>query len=124
MRRNQFIETVRTRADLDTEDDVETVTVATFQALGVRIAEGEAEDLADRLPDELAGTLSAEPGQATELPAEEFVERVENEESEAGIEGDTQAHVRAVLGTLSKAVDDGWRGVATQLPESYDRLIA
>lgn len=120
MQTNRFVETVRNRTDLNTDDDAETVTTATLRTLGVRIAEGQMEDLADRLPDELAGVLSVESEGATEL----FVERVDNEETEAGIEGDTEAHVRAVLETLAETADDEWDGVAAQLPESYDRLMS
>lgn len=98
MQTNPFVETVRNRTDLNT-DDAETVTTSTLRTLGVRIAEGQTEDLADRLPDELAGVLSVESEEVTELSVEEFVERVDNEETEAGIEGDTEAHVRAVLET-------------------------
>lgn len=124
MQTNPFVETVRNRTDLNTDDDAETVTTATLRTLGVRIAEGQTEDLADRLPDELAGVLSVESEEVTELSVEEFVERVDNEETEAGIEGDTEAHVRAVLETLAETADDEWDGVAAQLPESYDRLMS
>lgn len=124
MQQTEFLETVRNRTDLDSDDAAETATVATLRTLGVRISEGQAEEVADYLPDELAGTLSIETEQATELSVEEFINRVENAEEEAGIEGDTEAHIEAVMETLAATIDDDqWRAVRTQLPESYDRLV-
>lgn len=123
MQANRFVETVRNRTDLDTDDDAQAVTVATLRTLGVRIAEGQAEDLADQLPDELAGTLSVETEGATELSVEEFVERVDNEKAEAGVEGDTESQIRAVMETLAETAGDEWEGIVAQLPESYDRLV-
>jgi uncharacterized protein (DUF2267 family) len=37
MQQTEFIETIRERADPDSNDEAETVTVATLQALGTRI---------------------------------------------------------------------------------------
>lgn len=123
MQQTEFIETVRERAGLDDNDEAETVTVATTQALGTRVSEGELEDVADHLPDELAGVFSVETEQATDLTVEEFLQRVENEEDDAGIEGDTEEHVQAVFSTLGAVVDDAeWESVRAQLPDEYDRL--
>lgn len=124
MQRTEFIERVRRDGDLDSNEDAETVTVSTLQTLSDRIAEGQAEDIADELPDELAGTLSVEGGQATELTVEQFLERVATDEQEASIEGDTENHVRAVLSTLEATIDDEEsRALREQLPESYERLF-
>lgn len=68
--------------------------------------------------------FSVETEQATDLTAEEFLERVENEESDARIEGDAEEHVRAVLSTFEETIDDAeWQGVRSQLPDEYDRLL-
>lgn len=121
MQRSEFIETIRERADLDSNGEAETVAVATLQALGTRISEGQPEDVAEQLPDELAGVFSVETKQATDLTAEEFLERVENEEQDAGIEGDTEEHVGAVLSTFEETIDTSeWQGVRSQLPDEYD----
>lgn len=123
MQQTEFIETIRERADLDSNDEAETVAVATLKTLGTRISEGQLEDVAEQLPDELAGVFSVET-RATDLTAEEFLERVESEESDAGIEGDTEEHVRAVLSTFERTIDDAeWQGVRSQLPDEYDRLL-
>lgn len=122
MQRTEFIETVRERAGL-ANDEAETVTVATLQTLGTRASAGQLEDVAEELPDELAGVLSVETEQATELTVEEFLQRVENEEEDAGIEGDTEEHVRAVFSTLEGVAGEEWEGVRAQLPDEYDRLF-
>lgn len=124
MQQTEFIETIRERAGLDSNEEAETVTVATLQTLGTRISEGQLQNVAEQLPDELAGMFSAETEQATDLTAEEFLERVESEESDAGIEGDTEEHVRAVLSTFEETIDTSeWQGVRSQLSEDYDRLL-
>lgn len=124
MQQTEFIETIRERADLDSNDEAETVTVATLQALGARISEGQLQDVAEQLPDELAGVFSVETEQATDLTVEEFLERVENEERDAGIEGDAEEHVGAVLSTFEETIDTSeWQGVRSQLPDEYDRLL-
>lgn len=124
MQRTEFIETVRERTDLDSTDEAETVTVATLQTFGTRVSEGQLEDVAEQLPDELAGVLSVETEQATDLTPDEFLERVESEERDAGIEGDTEEHVRAVLETFGEVIDEAeWQGVRAQLPDEYDRLL-
>lgn len=48
------------------------------------------EAVAEQLPDELASVLSVENERATDLEIGEFLQRVENEEREEGIEGDTE----------------------------------
>lgn len=68
--------------------------------------------------------LSTETEQATDLGVDGFLERVENEEREAGIEGDTETHVGAVLSTFKRTVDESDRqGIRLQLPDEYDRLL-
>lgn len=124
MQQTEFIETIRERADLDSNEEAETVTVATLHALGTRVSEGQLEDVAEQLPDELAGVFSVETEQATDLTVDEFLKRVENEENDTGIEGNTEEHVRAVLSTFERIVDESeWRGVRSQLPDEYDRLF-
>ncbi|WP_336362429.1 DUF2267 domain-containing protein [Halalkalicoccus salilacus] len=101
--------------------EAETVAVATLQALGTRITEGQPEDVAEQLLDELAGVFSMETKQATDLTAQEFLERVENEEQDAGIEGDAEEHVGAVLSTFEETIDTSeWQSVRSQLPDEYD----
>ncbi|MFC7009019.1 DUF2267 domain-containing protein [Halalkalicoccus salilacus] len=59
-----------------------------------------------------------------DLTAEEFLERVENEEQDAGIGGDTEEHVGAVLSTFEETIDTSeWQGIRSQLPDEYDGLL-
>ncbi|WP_409338713.1 DUF2267 domain-containing protein [Halalkalicoccus ordinarius] len=46
------METIRERADLDSSEEAETVTIATLHALGIRVSKGRFEDVAEQLPDE------------------------------------------------------------------------
>jgi hypothetical protein len=59
----------------------------------------------------------------TDLGTEGFLDRVENENREAGVEGDTETHVGAALSTFERTVDEsGRQGVRSRLPED-DRLF-
>lgn len=64
MKADQFITTVRERADLESNDDARAATEATLRVLGSRLTETEAEDLAAQLPAEY-DRLFEPPGKAT-----------------------------------------------------------
>ena len=99
-----------------------------LRVLGERIARGQAEDLAARLPENLGAVLTAAENEAAaEFPPEEFVERVREYEREQKASLDVTAsglHVQAVLESLAASVDgDVWHDVRTRLPTEYDRLF-
>ncbi|WP_409340105.1 DUF2267 domain-containing protein [Halalkalicoccus salilacus] len=49
---------------------------------------------------------------------------MENEEQDAGIGGDTEEHVGAVLSTFEETIDTSeWQGIRSQLPDEYDGLL-
>lgn len=127
MNDEQFFNGIESRADLDSREEAAAVAEATLRVLGERIAGGQAEELADRLPANLGDALTASENQeATEFPPEEFVERVREHEREqkAGLEiSTTRLHVQAVLESLAAAVNgEVWHDVRTQLPKEYTRL--
>ncbi|MEU5525205.1 DUF2267 domain-containing protein [Streptomyces sp. NPDC093250] len=104
-------------------DVAQTLTRATFEVLADRISGGEAEDLAEPLPEPLKSWLRTDEELAKGYGAHSFVRRVADraevprELAEAGI--------RAVLATLREAVgDQEFRDATAQLPEEYDVLLA
>lgn len=121
MRREQLIETIQDRGDLDSNEAARDAAEATMRTLGERIATGEAEIIADKLSDELAGPLMTNGGDADSFSPSEFVDRVEKREETA--DGDVEQHVSAVLQTLSERLNYGeWRDIRTQLPSEYKPL--
>lgn len=124
----QFFDGVQSRADLESREEATAAAEATLRVLGERIARGQAEDLAARLPENLGAVLTAAENEAAaEFPPEEFVERVREYEREQKASLDVTAsglHVQAVLESLAASVDgDVWHDVRTRLPTEYDRLF-
>lgn len=124
MQRSEFTDLVQRRADLESNEDADAATVATLSTLSERLTHGQAQDIAGQLSDELAGPLAtAGEESATELNSEEFVNRVDRQLDEDGIEADARRCVQAVMETLSEGIDEEeWQGLIAQLPEEYEEL--
>jgi uncharacterized protein (DUF2267 family) len=117
----QFLQRVADRAALFPEQAGE-VAAAVLEVLAERIAGGEADDLAQHLPDELRAALergkARTGGKAQRMSLDEFVRRVAERE---GVDY-TQAfeHAGAVLRTLRDAVPDKeFSDLLHQLPRAY-----
>lgn len=104
-------------------DVAETLTRATFEVLADRISGGEAQDLAEPLPEPLKSWLRTDEEIAKGYGADSLVRRVADradvprELAEAGI--------RAVLATLREAVgEQEFRNATAQLPREHDVLLS
>jgi uncharacterized protein (DUF2267 family) len=122
----QFFSGIESRADLDSRDEAIAATEATLGVLGERLTGGEADALADELPDNLAAAMESTGDEAAGFSPDEFVEWVREAEREQAAGLDVSAarlHVQAVLESLSQSVDgDVWNAVRSQLPSEYERL--
>ena len=122
MQDDDLYEAIRDRGGMDSAEDARDAATATLHTLGQRITRGEAEDLADHLPDELAGAVAGAGEEAEQFGPKEFVDRVSDREDQADQEA-AQRHVRAVMETLSVRVNrTQWRDVREQLPQEYAAL--
>lgn len=115
---------VAQRADVDREGARRALEVV-LTTLAERIAPGEIDDLVARLPIELHPLLKEarerNPGTASHVSLEEFLERVAQREGTSVAEA--ERHARAVLTTLREAVgDDEFFDVTVQLPFGYGAL--
>lgn len=123
MRDEDFIDAVASRAGLPAEQAA-TLTRATLTTLAERISGGEANDLADQLPDALGQHLRTSPVREDAEPfgTGEFVRRVRER---AGVDETAAATaVRAVLATLPQAVLGGeFEDTAAQLPKEYGEMV-
>ncbi len=108
MREENFFEAVQQRAYLDSTAAVRDVTVAILQTLGEHLSEGQEDDLAPALPNELTEALiGAAPRPAESFSFEEFIERVSNR---AGLdESDALQQSRVVFTVLAETV--GYREI-------------
>ena len=120
---DEFTETVRREADLDAEAEAERAVEATLAVLGDRITDGEAEDLAARLPDGPAGTLrDAATDEASSFDPEEFADRVADRLDRD--RNEVWPRTRAVGRVLAAALGDREaRKVGQQLPDEYGSLF-
>jgi uncharacterized protein (DUF2267 family) len=102
-------------------EQAERATTATLATLAERLTGGEARDLAEQLPEPLAGALTdGEP--AERFDAAEFVRRVA--EREGVTEDQARAHARAVFAAIGRLIDPGEiRDMAAQLPKDFAPFV-
>lgn len=104
-----------------TTDVAQALTEATLRTLSQRISGGEAEDLAERMPDQLRGYLLKAEEYAEAFPYEEFIRRVA---TAAGVDlAAARAGVAAVLHAMRDVV--GYRefmDTLAQLPKDLANL--
>jgi uncharacterized protein (DUF2267 family) len=119
---DQFVERVSARAGLD-EERARQAIAAVLSAFGERIAGGEAEDLAQQLPEPAADVLRQADGDPHPIPIDEFLRRIAALEHEP--EAIAREHARAVLTTVREAVTaDEWDDTLAELPRGYEQLMA
>jgi uncharacterized protein (DUF2267 family) len=116
----QFMTTVEQHADISRERAEQAVR-ATLETLGERIADGEARDLVEQLPPEVAPWLPIA-GPAERFDVDEFLARVARRE-DVDI-ASAERHVRAVFDALSRAVTpQELSDVIAELPADYAPLL-
>lgn len=125
MNRDELLDGVERRAQLESRDEAERATLATLQTFGEHVSEGEAEDVAEGLPDDYEETVT-DRSDATpeEFSAEGFVRSVaRRERGDVGGE-EARTHARAVFATLADAgLEDELRDAQSQLPDEFDTLF-
>lgn len=124
MKRDEFLKHVESVAQLDSREEAERVTRATFEILAERIVGNEAKDLASQLPQELGQYLRGREGENGQyFSLKEFYQRVADKE---GVEPSIAAmHVRAVFTVLQQAVTPGeFADVRANFSPDYEELFA
>jgi uncharacterized protein (DUF2267 family) len=121
----EFVSAVANRAGLG-EGAARVAIEAVLETLGERLASGEVEDLAKRLPPELSHSLEwgnqRTNGKAERLSLDEFVERVADREGVRPREA--RQHAAAVFMTLREAISEKeFADMAAELPNSYATLL-
>lgn len=121
MEYTEFIDRVRQRTGLDSQEDAVRVTRATLETLGERLSRVETRRLATQLPKELAAYFH--PRQESQLfPLEEFFNRVSAREKVRHAEA--VDHARAVITVLCEAASPGEiEDVRRELAPEYDELF-
>lgn len=118
-----FVQAVADHGDLS-RSHAWSASEATLSVLGERLSKGEAEDVAEYLPDRAANWLVPdEPARALDYDFDELVSHVADEENIS--EDRAQRHVEAVTDVLAETVGDSeFENMASQLPETYEPLFA
>ena len=123
MRYDEFIGQVQHRAGLSSRAEAERATRAALETLAERLDGGEAHDLAEQLPPELAHYLQPpDAGIGAKLTLDEFFALVSERE---GVDlPDATLHARVVLEVLTEAVSIGEiEDVRVQLPAAFAQLF-
>jgi uncharacterized protein (DUF2267 family) len=117
----QFLAAVAAKAKLPRET-AERVTRATLETLAERLSKGQARDLAEQLPPELAPWLATEGG-AEPFDVDEFLRRVARR-ADTDLQGAERA-ARAVFAALGRTVSgEEIDDVAAELPQDFAPLVA
>src|SRR5215211_15366 len=120
MDHDRFLVLVQRTAEVDREV-AERATRAALETLAERLLPGEARDLAEQVPDELARWLSAR-GPRAAFDAEEFIRRVA--ERDAIDVATAEKHAKAVFYALSRAITrDEFDDMVSELPKDYRPLL-
>lgn len=123
MQYHEFLAKVRERGEYETKAEVEQVVRSVLAVLGMRLAGGEARDLAGQLPDEVSDVLITQEGQGRSLGLERFLEKVAARLSSHSVET-ARWDASAVLSTLAEGIDGGeLNQVLSQLPSGYAPLF-
>jgi uncharacterized protein (DUF2267 family) len=123
VKHDELVATVAERAGVSRRHADEIV-LATLSALGERLTPDETKDLLAQLPKKYKQQVNAV-SNPTPMTADEFVARVaELEGTRAPSPDDARLHVRAVLTTLTDAVNAGEiKDVVAQLGDDFDELL-
>lgn len=128
MTESEFVTYAQRAADLDSEDHAERLTEATLQELGRNVSPGQADDLADRLPERYGDVVTdVQRREADPEPVEEFLETVAEEadlDGGSALEEDVRPRVRGVMGAVAEyAGEDELSNTADQLPPEYGDVV-
>jgi uncharacterized protein (DUF2267 family) len=115
-----FIKTVEQTAGIP-EDDAKKATRAVLRTLGERLSGGEAQDIAEELPEDL-GSWIVDGDQAQAFDLDEFIRRVADREGV--VEDVAQRHARGVFAALGRFVSpDELHDMASELPNTFGPLL-
>jgi uncharacterized protein (DUF2267 family) len=116
---DRFIELVAEYARIG-YDAAQRATRATLETLGERIDRGEAQQIADRLPPEIAPWIATS-GPAERFDVDEFLRRVAERE---GVDIDeAERHVHAVFDVLRFVIEDEFDDMVAELPKDFAPLL-
>lgn len=125
MQADQLYDSVAQQASIESRETAERATIATLQILGQHISEGQAEDIAAELPDEISETVTDRSDETPEsFSPETFVQRVADRETEDVDQDTAKTHTRAVFAALSEAsLHDELQNAREQLPNEFATLF-
>lgn len=117
-----FITTVEREAGIPDDEEAERAACLTLHTLAQRISAGEAEDLAERLPEELRSCVVPD-GPPERFHLDEFIRRIEEQ---LGADRTTaERTARGVFSALWSAVGpDEFDDMRAQLPRDFEPLLA
>lgn len=123
MQYNEFLAKIQERGEYGSREETERVTRIVLAVLGLRLAGGEARDLATQVPDQVSDVLLVESGAGRPLGIEEFLNQIATRLN-TGSDEAARWDASAVLSTLADAIDGGELDQLLSLfPTSYAALF-
>lgn len=125
MERAAILDGIERRADLESDAEAERAAVAALRTLGEHVSAGEADDLAESLPQQFGDALTTRSDVEPDgLSPDEFVARVADREGSDVAEDEAMGHVRAVMATLAdEGLRDELQAAREQLPDEYATIF-
>lgn len=125
MRTDEFVKNVTRLGGPSEPEQAAGMTRTVLENLGKRLKGGEAKNLADQLPTELAEPLTRHSSQEPLVDdVDEFFRRVARQLSAGADQEVASTYVRAVFTTLAQAVSDGEiADLRAQLPNGFGPLF-
>jgi uncharacterized protein (DUF2267 family) len=116
-----FIGTVKEKSGISDDQEAHRATCQTLHTLAQRISPGEADDLAQQLPERLRDCMTPE-APLESFDVDEFIRRIE--EYLGADHSTAEREARAVLAALYAAVGPGeFSDMRAQLPEDFHQLL-
>lgn len=123
MQYNEFLNKVKTHANMKSDEQAQQVSRAALETLSERIAGLEPKDLAAQLPEELQNSMKTQ-GKGEQFGVDEFYERVARRANISDSQIARQ-QTKAVLTTVAEAVTGGEMDhIRDQLPKDYHPLFS
>lgn len=119
-----IIDGIRSRTDIDSDEQARDALEAVLETLGERISREEGKDLAHSLPQDLeVAPIDWDSASEGDFDIDEFLDRV-MERAGADSRQETQTWSQAVLDALEDEITEPeLERVKTQLPQEYDTLF-
>lgn len=125
MDRDELVQDVASKAQLDSREAAERAAIETLRTFGMHISAGEARDLAEILPDELGEAITSDADEEPEeFGPDQFTELVAEREGTDVDRDEAMRHARATMAAIAEhGGHNELREAREQLPDEFATIF-